>query len=181
MIMRVNVRGKNIELTDPLRQYVEKKLTKLEKYFDNLAGTDATVTLNVEKGRHIVEVTIPLNGIILRGEEATGDMYASVDLVVEKLEKQVMKYKTRLSRKRAANHVSAPVEEMAVNAWDEDEKPKIVRTKRFAFKPMPVEEAIMQMDLLGHDFFVFSNAATEEINVVYRRKDGNYGLIEPEF
>lgn len=175
--MKVTVRGKNINITNALREHVERKVGKIEKYFDNLDSVEAQVTLNVEKGRHIVEVTVPLNGMILRGEEETGDMYASVDLVMEKLEKQIDKYKAKINRKRQLG-LGVPIEEKYRN---EDNGPRIVRTKRFAIKPMPVEEAVMQMELLGHDFFVFSNSETEDVNVVYKRKDGNYGLIEPEF
>jgi len=168
--VQVNVRGKNIEVTDALRSYVEKRLKKLEKYLSNYG--DAQVTLTVERDSHRIEVTIPINGMILRGEESTGDMYASVDQVVEKLEKQVERFKGRLNRRlRAAGNA----EEAAA-----EEPLRVVRTKRFAIKPMEVEEAIMQMNLLGHNFFVFANAETEQVNVVYKRKDGNYGLIEPE-
>lgn len=175
--MQIVVKGKNIAVTPALRRYAEKKLGKLSRYFNSIP--EATVTLSVEKNRHIVEVTVPLNGgMLLRGEEETPDMYASIDLVVEKLERQIEKYKTRLARQIKAGSVLdlAPTPEQ-----EEDEEPKIVRTKRFAMKPMQVEEAILQMNLLGHDFFVFSNAETGEVNVVYRRRDGNYGLIEPIF
>jgi len=171
--MMISVRGKNIEVTNALKEFVEKKLAKLEKYLDL---SEAQVTLVVVKDTHKVEVTIPVNGMILRGEEESGDMYASIDLVIEKLEKQINKYKARFNRK-------AKTEGKAVVsvAEAELEKPKIMKTKRFAIKPMPVDEAVMQMNLLGHSFFVFSNAETEEVNVLYKRKDGNYGLIEPEF
>ncbi|WP_031514044.1 ribosome hibernation-promoting factor, HPF/YfiA family [Desulfofalx alkaliphila] len=174
--MKVNVRGKNIEVTPALREYVEKRIGKLEKFLEGVE--EAQVKLVVEKENHKVEVTIPIQGMILRGEEATGDMYASTDLVLEKLEKQIEKYKGKLG-KRGRNGgdkvVKAPAGEPA------EDGPKVVKTKRFAIKPMPVDEAIMQMNLLGHSFFVFSNAETEQVNVVYLRKDGNYGLIEPEF
>ncbi len=171
--MKIIVRGKNIEVTNALKDYVEKKLVKLEKYLDL---SEAQVTLVVVKDTHKVEVTIPVNGMILRGEEATGDMYASVDLVIEKLEKQINKYKGRFNKKARIDGKVVPVTE------DQNyEEPLIKKTKRFAVKPMPVEEAVMQMNLLGHSFFVFSNAETEEVNVLYKRKDGNYGLIEPEF
>jgi len=169
--MEVHIRGKNIEITEALGSYVTKRLRKLDKYLPNLG--EAQVTMSVEKGFHRVEVTIPINTMILRGEEVTEDMYASVDLVVEKLEKQIERYKGKLIRRgRTA------VEERPPEGQDE-ERPLVVRTKRFAIKPMAVEEAILQMNLLGHNFFVFANAETEQINVVYRRRDGNYGLIEP--
>lgn len=169
--MQITVRGKNIEITGPLRDYVEKKVGKIEKYLEG--PLSATVTLNVEKGRHIVEVTVPINGMLLRGEEETEDMYASIDLVVEKLEKQIDKYKTRLNRKIRPQIADTPAEKDLA-------EPVIVKTKRFAIKPMAPDEAVMQMNLIGHDFFVFANAETNQVNVVYRRRDGNYGLIEPD-
>lgn len=175
--MKVQVRGRNIDVTGALKDYVAKRVGKLDKYIDNFG--DAQVTLTVEKDSHRVEVTIPIiNGMILRGEESTGDMYTSIDLVVDKLEKQIEKYKGKL-QKRGARFVNG--QRLAVSVIPEDETPRVVRTKRFAIKPMPVDEAVLQMNLLGHSFFVFSNAETEQVNVLYRRKDGNYGLIEPEF
>lgn len=174
--MNINVRGKNVQVTPALKEHVERRIGKLGRFFDT--NQEAQVTLSVEKERHKVEVTMPLNGYLLRGEEETGDMYASIDLVIDKLEKQIEKYKTRVSRKIR----DASIREMIpATEITEEEEPQLVRTKRFALKPMPVEEAIMQMNLIGHNFFVFSNADTEEVNVVYKRKDGNYGLIEPEF
>ena len=174
--MTISIRGKNIEVTNALKEYVEKKLMKLDKLDKHIDLSKAQVTLLVEKGTHRVEVTIPVNGMILRGEEATDDMYSSIDLVVEKLEKQINKYKSRFNKKvRVDNKVSVP----AVNEIQEENK--IVRTKRFTIKPMPIDEAVMQMNMLGHSFFVFSNAETEEVNVLYIRKDGNIGLIEPEY
>lgn len=175
--MQIALRGKNIELTEPLRNYVEKKIGKIERYFNRPPFT-AQVALSVEKGRHIVEVTVPLDGMLLRGEESSEDMYASIDGVVDKLERQIMKFKTRVNR-RARRDAAAPI--FIGNDEDEGEEPLIVRTKKFDLKPMEPEEAILQMNLLGHDFFVFANASTNQVNVVYRRKGGNYGLIEPYF
>ena len=140
----------------------------------------AHATLTVEKNRHIFEVTIPFNGVILRGEEATDDMYTSIDKVVEKLERQIARHRTKLERRIKDGSVRFDKFDFDVEE-DESGEPKIVRTKRFALKPMPVEEAVLQMELLGHTFFMFFNAETEEVNVVYKRKDGNYGLIEPTF
>ncbi|WP_366923801.1 ribosome-associated translation inhibitor RaiA [Metallumcola ferriviriculae] len=177
--MNIIVRGKQVNVTNALRQHVEKRVGKLEKYLDELE--EAQVTLSVEKDRHRVEVTIPVKGIIIRGEEESGDMYGSVDAVIEKLEKQIKKYKTKLAKKTRLNGLRELVAQSQGNGADEEEEPQVLRTKRFAIKPMPVDEAIMQMNLLGHNFFVFSNAETEQVNVVYQRKDGNYGLIEPEF
>ncbi|MTI80544.1 MAG: ribosome-associated translation inhibitor RaiA [Firmicutes bacterium] len=181
--MQVNVRGKNIELTPALKDYVEKRINKLEKFSDDLG--DAQVTLLVERDDQKVEVTIPVkNGWILRGEEATGDMYTSVDLVVEKLEKQVDKYKGKLfeKRQRSGNGKAAALEPVPlVQAETTEDDYEVVKTKRFAVKPMSVEEAVLQMNLLGHSFFVFTNSDSEEVNVLYKRKDGHYGLIEPDF
>jgi len=177
-VMRIVVSGKNFDVTNALRERVEKKLSKFERYFG--PDTEAHATLSVEKNRHIIEVTIPFNGVILRGEEATADMYTSIDNVVDKLERQMRRQKTKLERRIKDGNIK--FENLVSPAEDEeDEEIKIVKTKRFAMKPMPVEEAVLQMELLGHNFFVFSNADTEEVNVVYKRKDGNYGLIEPEF
>ncbi len=182
--MKVLVRGRNIEVTGALNDYVEKRVGKLGKFLEN--AHEATVILTVEGvsrnegASHRVEVTIPFNSMILRGEEATGDMYSSIDLVVEKLEKQIEKYKGKLSRRRAAADVKVNAEPRFHD--DEDyEGIQLVKTKRFAFRPMHVDEAVMQMNLLGHNFFVFANAETEQVNVVYKRKDGKYGLIEPDF
>ena len=176
--MQTTVRGKNIEITSALREYVEKKLGKVEKFVDH--PMNAQVNLYVERGRHIVEVTAGLNGMLLRGEEATGDMYASIDLVADKLEKQVQKYRARLRRRKEG----AAVTEAAV-AETEDVSAeldgKVVKTKRFPVKPLTVDEAILQMDLVSHDFFVFVNSDTQKVNVVYRRRDGDYGLLEPEY
>ena len=179
--MKFMVRGKNIEVTDALKNYVEEKVGKVEKYFDDDTVIEAQVSLEVEKNRHIVEVTAFVDGLILRGEEVTGDMYASIDGVIEKLLRQIRKYKTKIQRKlrkEKKEYKKDVIKSRKENGEDESE---IVKTKRFAMKPMPVEEAVMQMDLLDHDFFVFSNADTNEVNVVYKRNDGNYGLIEPTF
>jgi putative sigma-54 modulation protein len=180
LLMKVSVSGKNIEVTPALREYAEKKIGKLSRHFNylNSDNLEAQVTFHVEKDRHIVEVTIPVNDIILRGEEETQDMYSSIDLVVEKLERQIEKFKTKLTkalRRDSQKANGAMLEEEA-----EDEELKVVKVKRFAVKPMSVDEAVLQMNLLGHNFFVFTNAETDEINVVYKRKDGDYGLIVPE-
>ncbi len=180
--MKVNVRGKNIDATASLVEYTHKKIGKLDKHFDD--NTDVQVVLSVIREDHIVEVTVNLNGLILRGEESTGDMYASIDQVVEKLERQVKKYKTRMNkslRKRGMRSMSEKHAALEAEEREDalDNSPRVVRTKRFSLKPMTVEEAILQMDLLGHSFFVFANAESDVTNVVYRRKDGNYGLIEP--
>lgn len=181
--MAITVRGKNIEITPALKDYVAKRVGKVTKYFDGASVGEITAILTVNKGRHIVEVTVPINGILLRGEESTTDMYASIDLVIEKLEKQIEKYKTKLSRKLKSGSFKTDLIPAAppVPHLDSEDEFSIVKTKRFAVKPMSADEAVMQMNLINHDFFVFMNADTEEVNVVYRRKDGQYGLIEPEF
>ena len=176
--MKVTVIAKNIELTAALKEIVEKKINKFEKYFD--PNVEARVTLSVQKTRHIIEVTIPFNGIILRGEEVTSDMYKSLDLVVEKIDRQIRKQKTRLSRRKAGSFKFAELSDSNKQIAVEDEG-KLVRVKKFGVKPMNSEEAILQMDLLGHNFFVFQDADTSKVNVVYKRKDGDYGLLEPEF
>lgn len=174
--MKFMITGKNIALTDALKNTVEKKLGKLEKYFN--PEVEIHATLSVQKNRQIIEVTIPFNGILLRGEEATADMYSSIDNVVEKLEKQIMRHKTKLARR--THEGSLRLMDVQSDVVEEEEL-HVVKTKRFAVKPMDIDEAVLQMDLLGHDFFVFRNADSNEVNVVYKRKDGNYGLIEPEF
>lgn len=180
--MKLDIRGKNIEITDALKDYTTKRLSKLEKYIEDVKV--AQVALAVEGERHKVEVTIPLNGVILRGEVSSDDMYTAIDLVVDKLEKQIEKHKTKLYksyRGAGLKHAFADEIQKELSEKDHTENFQIVRTKRFALKPMNEEEAIMQMNLLGHNFFVFYNAETEEVNVVYKRKDKHYGLIEPDF
>ena len=174
------VRGKNMEVTPALKDYVEKRVGKVTKYFDQVG--EITVLLTVSKGRHIVEVTVPVEGgVLLRGEEATMDMYTSIDLVVEKLERQIHKHKTKLQRRFRGGFKADMVAEGDGPAArvDTAEDYSIVKTKRFAVKPMDVQEAIMQMNMVNHDFFVFRDSETEEVSVVYRRTDGNYGLIQP--
>lgn len=172
--MRISITGKNLEISDYMREVAEKKLSKLSRYFSE--DTEAQVTLSVERNRHIVEVTIPYEGRILRAEEVSGDMYASLDNVGSKLEKQIQRCRTRFSKPRRADPLaSMPMEEPE----EEEFRPRIVRNKKFVIRPMSEEEAMLQMEMLGHSFFVFENAETQEINVLYLRKDGNYGLIEP--
>lgn len=177
--MNIIVRGRNLTVTPALKEYAEKKVSKIEKYFeDDLQN--ATVLLSVEKGMQNVEVTIPLQGYLLRGEEQTGDMYNSIDNVVDKLERQVRKYKTRINKKIKDVSVLDLIPENERPENEASLEPQIKKTKRFIIKPMMVEEAVLQMDLIGHDFYVFLNGETDETNVVYKRKDGHYGLIEPE-
>ncbi|PRR80779.1 Ribosome-associated factor Y [Clostridium liquoris] len=175
--MRITVTGKNIEVTNALKNVVEKKLEKLDKYFN--PDVEAHATLSVQKNRQTIEVTIPFNGVILRGEESNEDMYASIDLVVDKLERQIKKQKTKLQKRNHGDSLKFQFIPDIEGKPSQD--PKIVKTKRFAIKPMSNEEAVLQMELLGHSFFVYESADSGEVNVVYKRKDGNYGLIEREF
>ena len=170
------IRGKNIEVTPALRDYVEKKVGKVTKYFDNVG--EITVLLTVSKDRHIVEVTVPVQGILLRGQETTMDMYTSIDLVIEKIERQVHKYKTKLAKRLREGSIRTDLISQPATKHVEEEEAVVIKTKRFIVKPMDVQEAIMQMNLLNHDFFVYRDAKTEAVNVVYKRKDGKYGLIE---
>lgn len=178
-IMRITITGRNIDLTQGLKDAVEEKLSKLEKYFK--PDTDVYVTLSVEKERQKIEVTIPTKGHVIRSEQVSSDMYVSIDLVEEVIERQLRKYRTKLSSKKiAATELFTP-EFLEAEDPEDDEEVKIVRTKRFGMKPMYPEDACIQMELTGHDFFVFRNAETDEVNVVYKRKGNTYGLIEPEF
>ena len=176
--MKFIITGRNIDVTPGLRSAVEDKIGKLEKYFT--AETEVHVTLSVEKERQKIEVTIPIKGNIIRSEQVSDDMYVSIDLVEEIIERQLRKYKTKLIDKhQGGNSLRQEFIEEEVPA--ETDEVKIVRTKHFGVKPMFAEDACVQMELLGHAFYVFMNAETDEVNVVYKRKDGTYGLIEPEF
>lgn len=175
--MKFVISGKNLEVSDGLRNAVTEKLGKLERYFT--PDTEIIVTMSVEKERQKIEVTIPVKGNIIRSEQVSNDMYVSIDLVEEVIERQLRKYKEKLIAKHQ-NAASFRKEFVEVETEPLDEV-KIVRTKRFETKPMYPEDACVQMELLGHNFFVFCNAETEEINVVYKRKGNTYGLIEPEF
>lgn len=176
--MKIKITGRNIELTQGLKNAVEDKLNKLEKYFT--PDTDVYVTLSVEKERQKVEVTIPMKGNIVRSEQVSNDMYVSIDLVEEVIERQLKKYRTKLIAKHQ-NAASAFKQEFLEEQSVEDEEIQITRVKKFDMKPMYAEDACVQMELLGHDFYVFVNAETDEVNVVYKRKGNTYGLIEPEF
>ena len=175
--MKFIISGKNITVSQGLKTAVEDKLGKLERYFT--PDTEVVVTLSVEKERQKIEVTIPMKGNIIRSEQVSNDMYVSIDLVEEIIERQLRKYKNKLiDQKQSAQAFSDLFISEDVEAEDEIQ---IVKTKRFAMKPMDPEEACVQMELLGHNFYVFLNAETEEVNVVYKRKGQTYGLIEPEF
>ena len=177
--MNFIISGKNIEVTPGLKDSVTSKLGKLERYFT--PDTEIIVTLSVERDRQKIEVTIPVKGDIIRSEQTSTDMYVSIDLVEEVIERQLRKYKNKLIARHQEGGTFKQEffeEEPAIDSNDEIQ---IVRTKKFGIKPMFPEDACVQMELLGHDFFVFSNAETEEVNVVYKRKNGTFGLIEPEF
>ncbi len=181
--MNYNVRGENIEVTPAIREYVEKKLSKLERYFSNTPDAKASVNLKVRTtNTSKVEVTIPMPNLVLRAEEENADMYAAIDLIVDKLERQIRKHKTKINRKSRFNNGAAGAAFAVALETDQaetEEELELVRNKRFDLKPMDSEEAILQMNMLGHNFFVYTNADTNTTNVVYRRKDGRYGLIEP--
>lgn len=174
--MKFIIIGKNIEVTEGLRAAVEDKIGKLEKYFNE--DTEVHVTLSVEKDRQKIEVTIPMKGNIIRSEQVSSDMYVSIDLVEEIIERQLKKYKNKLiDKKQAASFFK---QEFIEKDYMDDEEVQIIRTKKFDIKPMYPEDACVQMELLGHNFFVFCNAETDQVNVVYKRKGNTYGLIEPE-
>ena len=174
--MKITISGKNIDVTDGLRTAVQDKIGKLERYF--MPETEVQVTLSEEKDRQKIEVTIPVKGNIIRSEQVSSDMYVSIDLVEEVIERQLKKYKNKLVDQQQAS--SFFKQEYIEKDYMDDEEVKIIRTKRFDIKPMYPEDACVQMELLGHSFYVFCNAETEQVNVVYKRKGNTYGLIEPE-
>jgi len=174
--MKFVIVGRNIEVTPGLRSAVEDKLGKLDKYFN--PETEVHVTLSVEKERQKIEVTIPVKGSIIRSEQVSNDMYVSIDLVEEIIERQLKRYKNKIVDRKQSGGDFNPV--YIENDYMDDEEIKIVRTKKFDIKPMYPEDACIQMELLGHNFFVFCNAETDQVNVVYKRKGNTYGLIEPE-
>ncbi len=179
--MKMIVKGRHMEITPAIREYAEEKIGRTAKILDHMIMS-AEVELQVEKNPsiqngHVAEVTVYTKGHVIRAREASSDMYAAIDLVSEKLERQVRKYKTKIIDRHTK---AAPIAEITAALSEESERePEIVKTKVLEVKPMSAEEAILQLELLGHDFFVFSSAETEEINVLYRRTDGDYGLIEP--
>ena len=185
-MFRYNVRGENIEVTEAIRDYVEKKVGKLERYFNDVPEATAHVNLKVYTEKTAkVEVTIPLPFLVLRAEETSPDLYASIDLVVDKLERQIRKFKTKINRKSRETALVPPTvgDLFTTEANDEENNGSeldIVRTKRLSLKPMDSEEAVLQMNMLGHNFFIFEDAETNGTSIVYRRKDGKYGLIETD-
>lgn len=181
--MKLTVRGKNLEVTGALRDYSEKRLDKLSRYFDE--EFDAQVLLSTNKDLKTVEVTVFVEGIVLRAVDKNPDMYAAIDLVVDKIVRQIHKYKTRLTRRFQKQNLAFHAEAVALENEVEEEVEEevdlnVVKTKTFLARPMSVDEAILQMNLIGHDFFAFLNSENDQINVVYRRHDGGYGLIQPQ-
>ena len=187
-MLNYNVRGENIEVTPAIRDYVESKVGKVEKYFDEMPVANAHVNLKVYSDKTAkAEVTIPLPNIVLRAEETSPDLYGSIDLVSDKLERQIRKYKTKVNRK--FRHQKADIEEVVPEELlekttpekeNEEDSLRIVRKKRFNLKPMNAEEAALQMEMIGHKFFVYFDSETESTNIVYKRDDGDYGLIETD-
>ena len=175
-IMRFIITGRNIDVTEGLKSAVEEKLGKLDRFF--AVETEVNVTLSVEKERQKIEVTIPVKGNIIRSEQVSSDMYVSIDLVEEVIERQLNRYKNKIVDKQQNASEFAP--EYIEKEYEDEEEIKIIRSKRFGIKPMVPEEACVQMELLGHNFFVFLNAETNEVNVVYKRKGNTFGLIETE-
>jgi putative sigma-54 modulation protein len=180
--MQFQVKGRNLEVSDALRSYAESKLSKLER---QLTDPRVELELAVERNpsiaqNHVAEATIWTNGLVLRAREASGDMRASIDQLVAKLERQIRRYRTRgRDRRRRAARALGPAPD-TINVMTEGDESQIVKTKQFALNPMNAEEAVLQLELVGHDFFVFRNAESGDVNVVYRRHDGGYGLIEPQ-
>jgi putative sigma-54 modulation protein len=181
--MDLQVKGRNVDVTDPLFSYAERKLGKLSRHLSD--GSRCELELAVEHNPSIsepqvAEATVWTKGPVLRARESSTDMYASIDMVADKLERQVKRYRERRTRKQA-QHVASHSQPAAAepHALPDEEHAVIVKQKQFNMKPMPPEEAILQLELIGHDFFVFTNADTDQVNVVYKRRDGNYGLIEP--
>lgn len=188
--MNVQVRGDHMEVTPALREYAERKIGRLERYFDAPPETPVSVTMSVERGIHRVEAAMQVHGFIFRAEERSGDMYASIDLVADKLEQQINKHKEKVNQKFRDRGVRTRIKDAGASGAStgagagaqaaKEPEDRLLRIKRFPLKPMDVEEAMLQLELLGHDFYVFANAETDEVNVIYRRKDGNYGLIVPQ-
>lgn len=175
--MEIIIRGDKIKVTQAINDYLKDKLSKLEKYIDDYENVRATVVVKVKNHEQKVEVTIPLKKFILRAEESKEDLYAAIDVVIDKIERQIRKNKTKLQSKKIKERdiVVDYVEE-----YDEDVETKIVKRKEIEVKPMDEEEAIIQMELLGHNFYLFKNATSLKPTLVYKREDGNYGIIETE-
>lgn len=173
--MRYIISGKNIDVTEGLRTAITDKLGKLERYFT--PDTEVQVTLSVEKERQKIEVTIPVKGTVIRSEQVSNDMYVSIDLVEEVIERQLRKYKNKIVQREQGG---GSFRQEFIDRETEDEEVRIIRTKQYDLKPLYPEDACVQMEMLGHSFYVFVNAETDQVNVVYKRKGNTYGLLEPE-
>ena len=176
--MKITLRGKNIEITEAIEEKVGEKLSKLDKYFIVSENVEAKVLVRTYPYGQKIEVTIPTEYVLLRAEVVDQDLYNAIDLVIDKLEGQIRKYKTRLNRKSKDNKLAFNL--ASIEPLDDEEEDVLVKTKTITPKPMDMEEAIMQMELIGHSFFVYRDTETDAISIVYRRNDGNYGLIESE-
>ena len=176
--MKITLRGKNIEITEAIEEKVSEKLSKLDKYFIVSENVEAKVLVRTYPYGQKIEVTIPTEYVLLRAEVVDQDLYNAIDLVIDKLEGQIRKYKTRLNRKSKDNKLAFNL--ASIEPLEEEEEDVLVKTKTITPKPMDIEEAIMQMELIGHSFFVYRDTETDAISIVYRRNDGNYGLIETE-
>lgn len=178
--LQIAIRGKNVDITNPLREYLDKRLSKIERHFNS--EVVANVSVSTEPVGYSAEITIPINGLLIRAEEQSADLYSAIDLVVDKLVRQVNRFRGRIQARRQTMSIKQmpPLSELDQAGGEPEANGQIVKVKRFPMRPMPVEEAVLQMNLLGHDFFVFANADSGHVSVVYRRRDGNYGLIEPE-
>lgn len=175
--MKFNIRGQKIEVTTPIKEYSEKKIGKLNKYFSNSEDLTANILLKVRGKEQTVEVTIPFRKIVLRAEETNKDLYAAIDLVSEKLERQIRKNKTRLIQKKSMDS-NLEINTEFDNYEIEENKEKIVKRKQLDTKPMSEDEAILQMNLVGHEFFIYKDAETNNTCILYKRKDGDLGIIE---
>ena len=175
--MKFNIRGKNVDVTPAIKSYIEEKIGRLDKYLESPSDVSASIVVKVRGKEQIIEVTIPVNKIILRGEESHDDLYAAIDLVSDKIERQIRKNKTKLKKRKEKNNFVDFNYEFEVNK-DEEKDETIVKRKSIEMKPMNEEEALLQMDLLGHEFFVFKNIDSECVSILYKRKDGNYGIID---
>jgi putative sigma-54 modulation protein len=177
MVMKFNIHGRKIEVTEAIKSYIEEKIGRLDRYFEDPDNITATVLIKLRGNDQVVEVTINANSYLLRGEESNKDLYASIDKVSDKIERQIRKNKTRMSKKigkESLKEFSFDFEELDENTSTND----VVKRKTIESKPMSEDEAILQMELLGHEFFVFKNSNTNEVNVLYKRKDSNYGILE---
>lgn len=176
--MKITLRGKNIEITEAIEEKVSEKLSKLDKYFIVSENVEAKVLVRTYPYGQKIEVTIPTEYVLLRAEVVDQDLYNAIDLVIDKLEGQIRKYKTRLNRKSKDNKLAFNL--ASIEPLEEEEEDVLVKTKTITPKPMDMEEAIMQMELIGHSFFVYRDTETDAISIVYRRNDGDYGFIETE-